>query len=245
MITQPESAKQQTKSTVLLARVARRLRVVAAGNRLYSAFLALCIVYSAVYVVGWMLGVLSEWYHPLTLLAIPVSALLLSLFVHRRPSSSEAARAIDSQRGSKDLFLTYALIDDSVGTFKPLVTRDADKVAPSVKPVEVVPFHWLKRAAHTAVALLIVLAVVNVLPRFDPFGHVAAAEQKQERKRELTKSKKATMLRAAALKRDESDGEESEEVKKAIENLKSTFRKMKVANKQGNSKLLNADQKSL
>jgi hypothetical protein len=233
------------RSIQLLRRVAVRLRLASIGDRLYAAFLACCGAYAVFLVAARFGGILTDWVTPVTLLAVPVIATLVGLLWHHRPTLVEAARAVDRQNGTKDLFLTVALIEKSAGEFQGLVARAAEERAVKVQPVVVVPFQSAKRIARAFLAAFFVAAGVWWLPQFDPFGKVEAAVQADKRKQELETSKKATEAKIAQLQKDESDGPLSEETKKAIENLKAALNRMQPSERSDNLKELVGQQKHL
>ena len=101
------------RSVKLLNQVAFRLRLAAIGVRLYVAFLVCCALYAAFLIVSRMTGLWTDWHDREWLAAIPVVALIVGGLWHRRPTRMEAARAIDQRHGTKDLFLTVALIEKS------------------------------------------------------------------------------------------------------------------------------------
>lgn len=233
------------RSIQLLRQVAVRLRLASLGERLYLAFLACCGAYAAFLVTSRVSGVFTEWARPATLLAVPAIALLVGFLWHRRPTLVEAARAVDRKNGTKDLFLTVALIEKSAGEYQALVARSAEERAAKLQPVTVVPFEWTRRASRAFLAVLVIGVAVMTLPQFDPFGKVEAAQQDKKRQEELQKSKKATELRIAQLQKDDSDGPLSEETKKAIENLKAALNRMQPSEKSANLKELVGQQKHL
>jgi hypothetical protein len=233
------------RSLQLLKRVAVRLRLAAIGKRLYVAFIVSCIIYAAVLVTSRFGGVYTDWLTPASLAFVPAVAILAGMALHRRPTLMEAARAIDQKTGTKDLFLTVAMIEKSAGEYQALVARSAEERAAKVFPTAVVPFQWSNRLGRAAVAALVVTAGAWWLPQFDPFGKVAEAQQVTKKVQELEASKKATEVRTAQLQKDESDGPLSEETKKAIENLKTALNRMKPSEKSDNLKELVGQQKLL
>jgi hypothetical protein len=157
----------------------------------------------------------------------------------------EAARVVDQRHGTKDLFLTVALIEKSAGEYQALVANSAEERAAKLAPVAVVPFHWSRRLARaTLVAVLVVVGVFG-LPQFDPFKKVEAAREVQNRRKDLEDTMKATDTKLAKLQKDESDGPLSEDTKKAIENLKTALNRMKPTEKADNLKELVGQQKFL
>lgn len=233
------------RSIQLLRRVAVRLRLASIANRFYAAFLGCCGFYAVFLVVSRFGGFVTDWVTPVTLLAVPVLAALVGLAWHHRPTMVEAARAIDQRNGTKDLFLTLALIEKSAGEYQALVAEAAEERAAKVQPDAVVPFEWRRRLLRACLVALIIASAVRWLPQFDPFGKVEAAQDVEKRHKELADSKKATELRQAQLAKDESDGPLSEETKKAIENLKSSLNRMKPSEKSDNLKELVGQQKLL
>ena len=236
---------EMPRSVQLLRRVAVRLQLAAIGNRLYAAFLAACGAYAALLIASRFGGFFTEWVTPVSLLAVPALAALVGLLWHHRPTLVEAARAIDRQNGTKDLFLTVALIEKSAGEYQGLVARAAEERAAKVQPVAVVPFRSTKRLARAVSAAMLIAAGVFWLPQFDPFGKVEAAQQVEKRQQQLEDSRKATEVRIAQLQKDESDGPLSEETKKAIENLKAALNRMKPGERSDNLKELVGQQKHL
>ncbi|MFW6163860.1 MAG: hypothetical protein ACODAJ_13905, partial [Planctomycetota bacterium] len=105
----------------LLGRVGRRLRVAGAGRVGFVALLALAGLYAALFAASRLLALIPDWFDPLSVVMVPVAALLVALALHRRPATEEAARRIDRHANTKDLFLTATLLERSPGAFKPIV----------------------------------------------------------------------------------------------------------------------------
>jgi hypothetical protein len=233
------------RSLQLLKKVAFRLRLASIGARMYGAFIGCCAVYAAMLLVSRLGGVWTDWPVPTSLLAIPVAALLVSILWHKRPTSLDAARAIDSRNGTKDLFLTVALIEKTAGEYQSLVAHAAEERAVKVQPDAIVPFQWSRRVGRAALVAGLVVVGVFVLPQLDPFGKVQAARKVQDKRKELEDTKKATDTKIAKLQKEESEGPLSEEAQKAIENLKTALKKAKPTEKAENLKELVGQQKIL
>jgi hypothetical protein len=235
------------QSQALLRRVANRLRIAAFGRRFYTVFLALCGLYALLLVISRAGAALPDWlFGPPWMAALSGAALLLSLLLQHRPTRVEAARALDRHSGTKDLFLTLALIETSAGEYQPLVAQSAEEKAAAVKPVEVVPFRCGWPALQVALASLLIAAGVLYVPQFDPFGKVAEAAQVEQRQQRLEESRKATLARVAVLNRDQEEGEEEgSAAKKAIENLKTAFKQTKPTAKKENADALAENQKAI
>ena len=233
------------KCLALLNRVATRLRLITFGRRFYLFFLVAASVYVAGLIASRLLGLQLDWFRPATLALLPLSAALLSLLPHQPVTSIDAARRVDRHRGTKDLFLAMASLDNSAGHYQTLVVDDAEHAAERVNPSEVVPFHPIRQISHLAGLALVLLLGALYLPQFDPFGKVAQARQREEENQELKKSRKATEARITELKKRMETGEESKEIKTALDDLKLDLRKMKPTERQQNLERLGKQQKSL
>jgi hypothetical protein len=232
------------KTQRLLQQVAWRLRLVAVGDRFHLFALVLAGVYLAALLVSRLLGLIPNVFQLVTLLAVPVAALLLATLFHRRQSTAVAARSVDERMETKDLFLTASLIESAPGEYKPLVVEDAEKRAADVKPQVVVPFRWLRPAGNLACAHAVLLLAVLYLPQFDPFGREAERNKAVERAQRLEDTKKAAALRSETLAAKKSDGKLSE-ADKALQDLLNTFQNFKPLDKEGNLKRMQDHQKEL
>ncbi len=239
--------EQMDKSNHLIQHVQHRLAIAIWGRNLFVAFVCSLAVYSAVLLYSRFSGYLRDWFPQESVGVILVGTLLLACLLYRKPSKEQAARLIDQSQGTKDLFLTMTMLDSAVGNYKPLVVNDAEKKAEKIKPAHIVSFEWGKRLAVSCAGVAGLFLVLQYAPQFDPFGKVEAAEIEKEKTKDFESSKKATKARMADLKnKDTGEGdEESKDVKMAVENLKSDFRKMTPGKKQQNSKTLAGHQKSL
>ncbi|MGE5194268.1 MAG: hypothetical protein ACM3U2_17390 [Deltaproteobacteria bacterium] len=233
------------RSVQLLKKVALRLHLAAIGQRLYLTFLAGCAIYALFLLASRLTGYYTEWVTLRTMLIVPSLAAVVALLWHRRPTLVDAARAIDRQHGTKDLFLTVALLEKSAGEYQALVAKAAEDKAAKVLANAVVPFRSAERLMRAALAVVLVAAGFLWVPGFDPFGKVEAARLDRDRKKQLEESKQLTEKRIDQLKKDDSDGPVSDETKKAIENLKTALNKMKPNEKSDNLKELVGQQKHL
>jgi hypothetical protein len=93
--------------------------------------------------------------------------------------------------------------------------------------------------------MAVLLVGILFLPQLDPFGKEKEREEEAQRHRALKESQKAAALRLALLKKSNPKAKTSEEVKRAVDELKQTFHKMKPADKKGNLKRLTRVQKDL
>ncbi|MCH7689186.1 MAG: hypothetical protein IH899_21350, partial [Planctomycetes bacterium] len=232
------------RSGRLIRRVVNRLHLDAVIGSFLHWMLICSGVYGVLLLASRLLGLIPDIFNLQSLIGIPVSAFVLCLLFHRRPTTRDAARRIDGHQGTKDLFLTLTLLKSSKADFRPLVVRDAEVTAPSVKPGEVVPFRCANRLMKAGMTLLILWGCLH-LKQFDPFGRVEAADQITKQKQELVQSKKATKIRSAQLKKNLGEDRQAEDVKKALNALKTSFRKMKPREKKENFRVLAERQKNL
>lgn len=234
----PESRK-------LLERVTNRLRLGAIGR---SGFVGSCvagILYLIAFAISRLLGLMPDWFHPVTVLAIPSVGLLAAILFHRRPTFQDAARQVDTHEKTKDLFLTVTMLNEAAGEYQSLVTGSAEERAPEAAPERIVRWDWQDRFAWSFGTVAVALLAVLFVPQLDPFGRVEAAAQVEQVREDLQQTKKSTDVRKAELAKNEDDGELSDDVKKAVEGLLNDFRKMKQELPKKNSESLAARQKAM
>ena len=161
----PESRK-------LLQSVANRLRLSSIGQSAFVGSIVAGVLYLVAFVVSRLLGLIPDLFHPVTVLAIPVIGLLAAVLFHRRPTSLDAARQVDSHEQTKDLFLTVTMLDSTAGEYRSLVTEQAETRAPEAQPQHIVRWKWQDRAAWSVGTAVVLLLAVLFAPQFDPFGQV-------------------------------------------------------------------------
>ncbi|MFH1423205.1 MAG: hypothetical protein ABIH42_10910 [Planctomycetota bacterium] len=228
----------------LLKKVAGRQRTSSIFILSYTLIICFSIVYALVLLTARFFALIPGRFEPVTLLLIPALCLILSFVFYHRPTLKETAQLIDSKTGTKDLFLTAVLIENSAGEYKPLVLQKAQERASAIVPKNVVSYNWGGKAVNSIIMLLILLLGVCFLPQFDPFGKEEKRQQADQRKKILADSKKATAIRMSMLSQQEK-AELSKDTKQAISKLKATFNIMKPTEKQNNSKILALNQKEL
>ena len=238
---------KMTKSKRLISQVQRRLALASCGRKLYVSFVWSTTIYLVVLLLSRFTGFYREWFTWESVVAVFVGTVFLTCILFRKPNQEQAAREIDQDQKTKDLFLTVTMLDHAMGNYKPLVELDAEQKSEKIRPANVVRFDWARRIAFSCLGMIVVFLVLQYAPQLDPFGEVQAAKIEQEKVKEFEDSKKATKARLAELKnKDTGEGdEESKDVKTAVENLKSDFRKMTPGKKQQNSKTLAGHQKAL
>jgi hypothetical protein len=228
----------------LLMRVAQRQRLILLGSRFHLFLLAGAGVYLLLVLVSRLLGVVPPWFTPLTLVIVPALALLLALVFLPRANPDDAARLIDTHLKTKDLFLTACSIDHSLGQYQPVVLAQAEQRAAGVKPAQVLHFRWERPVLYEIGALAAISLAVWFLPQFDPFGQAKVRQQLTQQEQQLQAARKATAVRAALLEK-KTEGEHTEQVKAAVEDLKKTFLEAVPTNKTGTLAKLNEEQKQL
>lgn len=233
-----------SQSLKLLKRVLVRLDLAALGMRFYRLSFWGVITYAALLVASRLTGFGAEFFNVWSLALVPTLCALVAALIHRRPTPVDAARAVDLYGGTKDLFLTVALIDKAAGEYQPLVAQAAEAQAPRILPVKVVPFQFQKPLSELA-AISALAAAVFFVPQFDPFGRVEASQQVAKKQQLLEDTRKATEARKAQMKPDIEEGEMSEETKKALEGLKTALNKMRPQEKTNNQRELAGQQKNL
>ncbi|MHC4879579.1 MAG: hypothetical protein ACYTGL_24255 [Planctomycetota bacterium] len=235
------------KSTRLLQAVIRRLKLRAVGRSAQLITLVLGAIYLVAFIASRGFGVLPNFFHPASVLAIPVVSLLLAVFVHHRPRAEEAAREIDRHAASKDLFLTLTLLESAGGQFQPLVCRDAERCSEQLFPEKIVPYRWENSRLRSVLLAGIpcLVAAVALMPQLDPFGQYAEAAKLEDQVTELERAKELTQERKAKLDSQADDGEISEGVRKALEGVAKTFGEMKRETPELNAEKLSDRQKQV
>ncbi|MBW3542639.1 MAG: hypothetical protein KY476_20440 [Planctomycetes bacterium] len=214
-------------SSSLLRRTARRLQWAGIGRRYFLALLAAAGVYTLLLLVSRLLGVIPDWYRPLSLAAVPLAAALVALLLRPQITAADAGRVVDERCRTNDLYLTAALLESAPGEFKPLVERAAEAHAGTIRPDAVVPFRFGKRVGVAAAAIGVLAAASQWLPQLDPFGEVAAAQEQGAQRKKLAQSRRATRERVAQVRKEEAAARESQNIDKALADLKLSFNKMK------------------
>ena len=227
----------------LMRQTSARHFVAAVGARFHVALLVCAALYLALLLASRLLGLMPDWFTPVTLAAIPGAALLAALLLARRGSAKSIARLIDTRTGGKELFLTAALIGEAPGEFAPIVAGQAEARAEKIRAVQVVPFRWQRGARDFCVALALLFAAVHFLPQLDPFKKTVQRKKTAQLEEKLEQTKKATALRSAQLA--ESGDRQSEQVKLALQELDKTFREAKPQDREGNLKKLGEEQKEI
>ena len=126
----------------LVAQVAHRQQIAAFADRLRWGTLGASAAYFVFLLVARLLALLPNWFTPASLCVIPATALVYAVAFARRIPSERTARLIDERTGSKELFLTASMIEQSPGDFQPIVLRQAEERAAELQPGKVMPFLW-------------------------------------------------------------------------------------------------------
>jgi hypothetical protein len=233
------------KSQRLLQQVQTRLMIRQVVQRAFFMTLIIAAVYFTLMLTGRLTGFFPEWFTPLSVLVVPFLALLIAVLLPGKPDRSQAAHAIDEHSHTSDLFLTMLSVESSQSEYKPLVFLEAEEKAPEIDAEAVTPFQWQRSWLWSGIAMAILFLGAFLVPTLDPFGKVAEAKQEEDQKRLIEETAKQTEKRKALLAEKELDNENSEAVTKAIEALKTDFRKMEPGNKKANIGRLNKHQKEI
>lgn len=233
------------RSDDLFRQVAWRKRLASLARWAYRITLGLAVVYALLLLSSRLLALLPDWYSPVTVLLVPVVAVLAALLLHRGITRAEAARLIDVRMQTKDLYLTAATAEDGPFEYKPLVNESAESQAPSIRPATVVPFDPWTRALHIIVALALLLVGATWLPSFDPFGKEEQRQQVAQRIKTLQEEKIEAQKKVEFLKKQDVDSKTSEEVEQALNELKKTFNEMKKDKPKANLDKLQQQQKKV
>lgn len=235
----------RTALVSLTRKVGIRLSVRRFARGWYLAFLISACSYLIVLLVSRLLALLPRVFSPLSLICVPVCALLAALVWFRRVTISDCARAVDRAEGTKDLFLTAVLLDPKSPEFSKLVVSGAVDRGKHVDSRKVVPWGGGAQSLKGMAIMALLLSAVLWVPQLDPFGHEAKREERQVLREELEETRRVTEVRKAQLKRHTPARERSEEVELRIEELKKTFAKMKPGQPKANSKALTSQQQEL
>jgi hypothetical protein len=222
-----------------------RRHIALVGRCFHRYFLVLAAVYAVLLGASRLLALLPDVFAPLNLVTLLAGAGALAVTFHHRPSRREVARLVDARGRTEDLFLTRVLLAAAPGEYKPLVMQQAERVASSVRPGDVLSYEWQRPSAHVAGALFVLLAAMLFLPQLDPFGRAEARERAAERRRQLRDSRKANQMRLEQLRAMRPEENLSPAVTNALEDLKQTFNQAKPKLQDVNRRRLRQEQARL
>ena len=153
--------EQITKSTRLIKRVQQRMALAVWGQKIFVSFCITLGVYLALMLFSRFSGYLSDWFTLPSLGVVAVGTIVLSIILFRKPDNEQAARLIDQNQKTKDLFLTVTMLEEAIGNYKPLVIQDAEQQAVKIQPAQVVPFVWARRFAICCSAGLVLFLLLE------------------------------------------------------------------------------------
>src|SRR5205085_7316016 len=118
----------------LLERTAGRLYVADLGAWLHRAWLAAAAISLTALLCARLLALipakpLVDW-----LWLAGAAATALAFLLARKPASKATARLIDERSGTKELFLTTALLGNTSGEYQPIVLGQAEERAERLDP---------------------------------------------------------------------------------------------------------------
>ena len=225
----------------LIAQVARRQQVAAFADRLRLGMLGAAAAYFVLLLVARLLALLPDWFTPASLLVIPATALVYAFIFTRRIPAKQTARLIDERSGSKELFLTAAMIEQSPGDFQAIVLQQAEERAAELEPGKMLPFRWQRGLRDVAGAAAVVALAALFLPQLDPFKKEEERRKIAKEEERLRETKKITALRAAQI----AESPKTDQLEKALAELEKTFQAAKPAERETNLKKLGEHQKEL
>ena len=225
----------------LVAQVSRRQQLVTFASRLHWGMLGAAAAYFVLLLIARLLALLPNWFTPSSLCVIPATALVYALVFARRIPAKQTARLIDGRTGSKELFLTAAMIGESPGEYHPIVLQQAEQRAEELQPAKVLPFHWQRGLRDVASAAVLIVVAVLFLPQFDPFKKEEERKKMAKEEERLRETKKITALRADQI----AESPKTDQVEKALAELEKTFQAAKPEERETNLKRLGEQQKEL
>jgi hypothetical protein len=224
----------------LLRAAAARIQAATFARNLHIAALSTAGMAFLALLCARLLALLpNEWFTPVTLSVVPALAGLVALFLMRRPAPATVARALDQRAGSKDLFLTAALIEQAPGEYRGIVLSQADERAAQLQPARLFPLKWLPGARNVALALALLAAATLWLPRLDPFKLNDKRHELTKQETRLAETKKITAVRKEELQ--EKGGALNEQVEQALAKLDKTLKEMKPQERELNARKLNEE----
>ncbi len=229
----------KTSATARLLRsAATRLHLAAFGKNFRIAALTLAGLALIALLSARLFALLpNHWLTPLTLLAVLVLALVAALAFLRRPAPAQVARTVDARAGSKELFLTAALIEQSPGEYRGIVIEQAEERAGQLSAARLMPLRWIPGARDVLLAFAAIYAAALWLPQLDPFKMDAKRQETSKQEQRLAETKKITASRKDELK--EKGSALSEQVEQALAKLDKTLKEVKPGERELNAKKLN------
>ena len=228
----------------LLARTAGRLYLARLGGALYRNGLIAAGVAVLALIAARLLALISPQWVVQGLWVPALLAVAVAFALTRKPTAKETARVLDTRTGSKELFLTTALLANSTGSnYSPIVVEQAEQRAGTVKPQQVVPFSWQRGTRNLLGAAALVAVLALWLPQLDPFKRQADRDRTAKQEKQLEQTKKATAARAEQLAQQEA--KENDKVKQALAALEKTYKEAKPQERQANLQKLGEHQKQI
>ena len=228
----------------LVAGVCRRKSLA----RFLLSFATWSMIWAGIYLVAVLVarltGLLPDVFEPSTVLAVPGLALVCSLVFYRTTRLETAARLADDHAEKEDLFLTSLRLTSDSGEFTPLVAKQAEDAARTLKPGRIVPWKWEARYGHAIGSILLLFLVGAFTPQLDPFNKREAIARAEARQKKLDESRQATAMQAKALEQRALD-KRSEAVERELKRLEKTFKEAKPAMKEHTRKEIAESQKQM
>lgn len=224
----------------LLGKAQLRLRAANFGRNVRYSGLAVAVACLLGLLASRLLAFLpSHWFTPITLGVAGGLAVLSACLLTRRPEAAATARQVDASAGTKELFLTAALLTDAPGSYQPVVLEQANAKAAQLDARRLLPFHWQRGTRDLLLAAAVVAAAYLWLPQLDPFRMDEQRQETAKQAKRLEELQKITIARKAEIQ--EKTPALSEQVNVALAKLDKTLKETKPEQKQENAKKLNEE----
>jgi hypothetical protein len=240
-----ESSTANPLASKLLHQATRRLLLIEIGSRFRTCLIVTAGLYTGLLLMARLLALIPDHFAVGSLILPPAAALVLALVLIRWPTAQQAARLVDRQAETADLFLTTVRIEQSLGAYRPLVVTQAEAVAPTVDCRQVVPFAWRRPVLQMAGLLALLATAVVLLPSLDPWGKAEARAQMESLARELEESRQLTRQRTEVLARQQATAAISPEVQRAMEQLLQTLGSLRNRQAERNDRQLRLQQEQI
>ena len=235
-----EVAVKTSATQRLLDAAALRLWWAAFGGKLRGVSLGVAAVALGAVLCARLFGVLPQEWFTLRTVAGAAGVSVLGAFVFlRKQAVEQVARVVDARAGSRELFLTAALIERSPGEYRGLVLAQAEERAGQLSAAGLVPLAWGRGARDVLVAFGVLIAAVVWLPRLDPFHAAAKRAVASQQEARLVETKKLTVARKEELK--VKGAALNEQVEQALAKLDKELKLAKPEERAANAKKLNEE----
>lgn len=233
----------------LLDRISFRVRLNSFINSAYLSIVVLLAIYAILLLCSRLLTLIPDYFtlsgiNLITLIIPIIVALIIAIFVHKKPTQIKSAKLADKHHGTKDLFLTATSIGSSFGEYQSLVIKNGEDESKKVDHVKVVKIEWVEKIRNISIILLLIVLGAAFIPQLDPFGSQLVKKRVEENRENLKVMNRAVEERLKQLKK-KTVGKNSPEIEKMLAKVKEEFNTMKRSELKRNEKRLKELQKEL